>query len=508
MVYSLTTWNQSGGIMACSVAPPVHPGVADRDLKELSIAHFHIDNPDRMARYAAAIRNADDDTIELARLQLLHVTKEVTEHLEQMAYRHPLSVHGAEDVGPAIRSAIEGIAADATALLEAADGSPRSRSVLKNLSGALQTLAEASLFAGRLRDANPDDASAVDLAADAAEHLDRLLAAADRFRDTVGSNYDEVPKHLPASANIRAEAESHLALQAGLDASILTPDHLDRTQGECGDRGSLWSASQEKYRAEAIEKGVHHVLAPGKAEVVRRAVADVVEAFDAVFNRPGFVALLRQGATLTRWKGLSDIGHAHDGSIESDIRESHRRTKHSLSPRSDADLARALEKLPKDRERWRTNGRASLAAGMLLDHLIDGALQGLAEEARPLVVLRTDPATGALVGSIRRDEDAPVIVIYPDTTLVGHPGAVLAVALPPEMVAGGLPSVESIKGETWRGGAFKGTNYQGFEDAMACIAGGDVHSQEFFFGGPVAVLDETLLAWEPRGPAAAYAPVP
>lgn len=509
MVYSLTTWNQSGGIMACSVAPPVHPGIADRDLKELSIAHFHLDDPDRMARYAAAIRNADDETVELARMQLLHVTKEVVEHLDQLRFRHPLSVHGTDDVGPGIRGAIEGIAADATDLLDRADRSPRSTSTLRHLAGALQTLAEASLFAARLRDANPDDASADALASDAVGLLERLLDASDRFRDTVGSRYAEVLKHLPSSANIRTEAESRLAAQAGIDASILTPDHLDRTQGDCGNRSDLWIASQGKHRAEAIAEGRHRVLAPGKAATLRKAVADIVEAYDAVFNQPGFVALLRQGATLSRWKGLNGIGDAHDRAIESDIRESHRRSKHSLSPRSDADLVKALEKLPKDRERWRTEGRSYLAAGMFLDHLVDGALAGLVEQARPLVVLRTDPSTGAVVGSIRSDNEAPVIVIYPDRQLVGHPGAVLAVALPPEMVAVGLPSVESIKGETWHGGAYKGTNYQGFEDAMACIAGGDVYSQEFFFGGPVSVLDETLLAWEPPAPAAAvHAPAP
>lgn len=509
MVYSLTTWNRSGGIMACSVAPPVHPGIADRDLKELSIAHFHLDDPDRMARYAAAIRNADDATVELARMQLLHVTKEVVEHLDQMRFRHPIAIHGADDVGPAIRGAVEGIAADTADLLDRADQSPRSTSTLRHLAGALQTLAEASLFAARLRDANPDDASAQALASDAAGHLERALDASDRFRDTVGSRYAEVLKHLPFSANIRIEAESRLAAQAGIDASLLTPDHLDRTQGDCGDRNSLWVASQEKLRAAAIAKGRHHVLAPGKAAVLRTKVADIVEAYDAVFNQPGFVALLRQGATLSRWKGLNGIGDAHDGAIESDIRESHRRSKNSLNPREDAELAKALERLPKDRERWRSEGKAYLAAGMLLDHLVDGALAGLVEEARPLVVLRTDPATGAVVGSIRLDEAAPVIVIYRDKTLTGHPGAVLAVALPPEMVADGLPSVESIKGETWLGGAYKGTNYQGFEDAMACLAGGDVHSQQFFFGGPVSVLDETGHAWVPPGPAApTHAPAP
>lgn len=508
MVYSLTTWNQSGGIMACSVAPPVHSGIADRDLKELSIAHFHVDDPERMARYAAAIRNADDATIELARMQLFHVTREVVEHLDQLRFRHPLAIDDVADVGPSIRRAVEGIAVDATDLLDKADRSPRSTGTMKYLAGALQTLAEASLFTARLRDANPDDAAAADLASDAAEHLKRLLHASDRFRDTVGSRYAEVLQHLPSSANIRTEAENRLTAQAGIDASILTPDHLDRTQGECGDRGLLWVASQDRHRAEAIATGRHRVLAPGKAEILRKAVADIVEAYDSVFNQPGFVATLRQGAVLARWKGLNGIEDSHDRSIESDIRESHRRSKHSLSPRPDEDLVKALEKLPKDRERWRTDGRAYLSAGLLLDHVVDTALDGLVEQARPLLVLRTDRDTGTVVGHVRHDENAPVIVIYADTELQQYPGAVLAVALPPDMVAGGLPSIESVKGHTWAGGLYKGTNYHGLEDAMACIAGGDVYSQTFFFGGPVAVLDETLLAWEPPAPAPAYAPAP
>lgn len=509
MVYSLTTWNQTGGIMACSVAPPVHSGIVDRDLKELSIAHFHVDNPDRMSRYAAAIRNADAETVELARMQLFHVIKEVAESLDQLRFRHPLAIHEAKDVGPAIRSAIEGIATDATDLLDKSDRSPRSTATLKYLAGALQTLAEASLFAARLRDANPDDASAADLASDAAEHLERLLHASDRFRETVGSRYGEVLEHLPASANIRTEAVTRLAAQAGIDASILTPDHLNRTQGDCGNRDTLWVASQDKFRAEAIATGRHQVLAPGKAEKLRAAAADIVDAYDSVFNQPGFVATLRQGAVLARWKGMNGIEDAHDRSIESDIRESHRRSKHSLNPRSDEDLAKELGRLPRDRERWRTDGRAYVAAGLLLDHLVDAALDGLVEQARPLVVLRTDRDTGAVVGHVRDDEIAPVIVIYADTELTAYPGAVLAVALPPEMIAGGLPTLESIKGHTWAGGLYKGTNYRGLEDAMACIAGGDVHSQQFFFGGPVSVLDETLKAWEPLAPASrAYAPAP
>ena len=507
MVYSRATWNQTGGFMACSVAPPVHPGIADRDLKELSIAHFHVDNPERMARYAAAIRNADDETTELARMQLLHVTKEIGEHLDQQRFRHPLAVDGIEDVGPAIREAVEGIAGDTMDLLDKADRSPRSTSTLKFLAGALQTLAEASLFTERLRDAHPDDASAHALATEAAEHLELALKASDRFRNSVGSRYTEVLEHLPTSANIRAEAEDRFTAQAAIDASILTPDHLERTRGECGDRDVLWSASQEKLRADAIGKGHHRVLAPGKAEALREAVAGIVSAYDAVFNQPGFVALLRQGAALSRWKGLNGIEDAHDGAIESDIRESHRRSKHSLSPRSDEELAKTLEKLPKDRERWRTRGRAYLAAGMLLDSIVDSAMDGIADRGRPLLVLRTDMTTGAVVGSIRRKTDAPVIVIYPDTELESYPGAVLAVALPPEMIACGLPAVQTIKGETWAGGAYKGTNYRGLEDAMACIAGGDVYSQGFFFGGPVSVLDETGLAWDPPTPApGGYAP--
>lgn len=509
MVYSRATWNQTGGIMACSVAPPVHPGIADRDLKELSIAHFHVDNPERMARYAAAIRNADDETIELARMQLLHVTKEIVEQLDQLRFRHPLSVDGVEGVGPAIREAVEGVAGDTMDLLDKADRSPRSTSTMKYLAGALQTLAEASLFTARLRDANPDDAGAEALASETAQHLDVALKASDRFRSTVGVRYTEVLENLPSSANIRAEAEDRFTTQAGLDASILTPDHLERTRGACGDRDVLWSASQERLRAQALAKGHHRVLAPGEAAALREAVAGIVETFDAVFNQPGFVALLRQGAALSRWKGLAGIEDAHDGGIVSEIRESHRRSKFSLNPRKDADLEKDLAQLPKDRERWRTRGRAYLAAGMLLDTIVDSALEGIADRGRPLLVLRTDTTTGAVVGTIRRSTDAPVIVIYPDTELESYPGAVLAVALPPEMIADGLPEVASIKGHTWAGGAYKGTNYRGLEDAMACIAGGDVYSQKFFFGGPVSVLDETGLVWEPPAAApSAHAPAP
>ena len=63
MVYRVTDFGNGAGIMVSSVAPPAHPALADETLRELSGAHFHIRDADRMARFAAAIANAADDDL-------------------------------------------------------------------------------------------------------------------------------------------------------------------------------------------------------------------------------------------------------------------------------------------------------------------------------------------------------------------------------------------------------------------------------------------------------------
>jgi hypothetical protein len=507
MVYSVASFRQSGSFIACSVAPPAHPDLPDRVLKELSIAHFHIDDRERMAGYVAAIRDADDATIELARMQLLHVTKEVKDRLGSMLFRHPLSVDGPDAIGPAIRQAVEGIALDVGSLLEKADRTPRATTTLKLLAGALQTLAEASLFANRLRDA-ADDPDVDALAADAAGRLEWALDLSDRFREAVGVRYGEVAELLPESETIRDAAARRFSDQATLDGAVLTPDHLYRTQGACGERGALWVASQAGHREDAIATGRHRPLTSGEAEGLRASVASIVETYDAVFNQPGFLALVRQGAVLSRWNGLNGIHDAHDGSIESDIREAHRRSRNSLNPGRPEDLARSLAELPADRERWRRTGRAALAAGLHLGRIADAAAAGIGGPSRPVLVLRTDIDTGAVVGSLSEGHEASAVVIYPDRNLRRHPGAVLAVVLPADLVAGGVPDIESVREEALHG-SLRGSNFAGLEQAVACLAGGDEYSQSLIFGRSVTVVDETDLPWTPpHTPGTVFSPRP
>lgn len=506
MVYSVTTFrNGTGGIMAVSVAPPVHPDLLDTELKGLSTAHFFMDDPVRLARFAKAIAEADDAQIELGRLQILHILKELVERMDRMRFAHPLSVDSAVRICGSLRSVVEGIAGDVVDLLRQADETPRDKGALRYLAGALQTLAEAKLFTGLLHEADPDNAEYAQLAADAAEHFEARARDADRLRATVGPRYGHVAELLPVSSRIAADAEHRFTLQAGLDGAILTPDHITRTMHDCGDRDLLWRASQAGLREKAIREGMHRVLTADDAAALRAKAAEIVTTFNALFNEPGFLPLLRQGSTLSRWKGLNGIHDAHDPGVEHEIREYHRRSRAGIHRRDEAEYQKELDELPADRERWRTEGRKYLSASFALDDLVSGALRGYLDGTRPVLVLRTDPATGATVGTFRGDEEGSVLAIYPDK-LESHPGAVFAVTLDAAEVASGLPDLASIRDEAWADGPRKGTNYSGIEDALGCIAGGDAYSQTFFFGRQVAVIDETGTDWEPPSPAPAFRP--
>lgn len=506
MVYSVTTFrNGTGGIMAVSVAPPVHPDLLETELKGLSTAHFFMDDPIRMARFAKAIAEADDAQIELGRLQILHVLKEIVERMDRMRFEHPMAVHASDRIGEALRSVVEGIANDVVDLLRQADETPRDKGTFRNLAGALQTLAEAKRFTTLLSEADPDNAEFAELAADAADQFEARARDADRLRATVGPRYDHVADLLPDSTRIVAEAEHRFTLQTGVDGAILTPDHVTRTMHDCGDRDLLWHASQGGLREKAIREGMHRVLPAHEAAALRSAAAAIVTTFNALFNQPGFLPLLRQGSTLSRWKGLNGIHDAHDPGIEHEIREYHRRSRKGIHRRDEAEYQKELDKLPADRARWRTDGRKYLTAAFALDDLVSGALRGYLDGTRPVLVLRTDPVTGATVGSFRGDAEGTVLAIYPDN-LKGHPGAVFAVTLDAAEVASGLPDLAVIRDEAWAGGPRKGTNYHGIEDALGCIAGGDAYSQTFFFGREVAVIDETGTDWEPPSPAPAFRP--
>ena len=506
MVYSVTTFrNGTAGMMVASVAPPVHPDLLETELKGLSTAHFFMDDPVRLARFAKAIAEADDAQTELGRLQILHVLKEIAERMDRMRFAHPLSVDAADRIGESLRNVVEGIASDVVDLLRQADEAPRDKGAIRYLAGALQTLAEAKQFTALLSEADPDNAEFAALAADAAGHFEARSRDADRLRETVGPRYGHVTELLPAATRIAAEAEHRFTLQIGLDGSILTPDHVLRTMQDCGDRDLLWRASQAGLREKTIHEGMHTVLTAVDAAALRAKAAEIVTTFNALFNEPGFLPLLRQGSTLSRWKGLNGIHDAHDPGVEHEIRESHRRSRAGLHRRDEAEYQKELDKLPADRERWRTEGRMYLSASFALEDLVSGALKGHLDGTRPVLVLRTDPATGATVGTFRGDGGEGVLAIYPDN-LERYPGAVFAVTLDATEVASGLPPLASIREEAWVGGPRKGTNYYGIEDAMGCIAGGDAYSQSFFFGRQVAVIDETGTDWEPPSPAPAFRP--
>ncbi|GJD90921.1 hypothetical protein BHAOGJBA_4465 [Methylobacterium hispanicum] len=506
MVYSVTTWrNGTGGFMAVSVAPPVHPGLLETALKGLSTAHFFMDDSERMAQFARAISEADDAQIELGRLQILHVLKEIAERMDRMRFDHPMSVGASDQIGEALRSVVEGIAGDVVDLLRQADETPRDKGTLRYLAGALQTLAEAKRFTALLHEADPRNAEYAELAADAAGHFEARARDADRLRTTVGPRYGHVTEMLPASTRIATEADHRFTLQAELDGAILTPDHVLRTMQDCGDRDTLWRASQGGLREKAIKDGRHVVLPARDAAALRTKAAAIVTAFNALFNQPGFLALLRQGSALSRWKGLNGIHDAHDPAVEHEIRESHRGSRRGLWRRDEAELRKELDQLPADRERWRTEGRKHLSASFVLEELVSGALRGHLDGTKPVLVLRTDPATGATVGTLRGDDAGSVLAIYRDG-LVGYPGAVFAVTLDAVEVAAGLPDLAGIRDQAWVGGPRKGTNYYSLEDALGCIAGGDAYSQTFFFGRQVAVVDETGTAWEPPQPPATFRP--
>lgn len=506
MVYSVTTFrNGTGRIMAVSVAPPVHPDLLGTELKGLSAAHFFMDDSVRMARFAQAILEADDAQIELGRLQILHVLKEIAERMDRMRFDHPMTVGASDQIGEGLRTVVEGIAGDVVDLFRQADETPRDRGALRYLAGALQTLAEAKRFTALLHEADPQNIEYAELAADAARHFDARARDADRLRSTVGPRYGHVAEMLPASTRIAADAEHRFTMQTGLDGAILTPDHVLRTMQDCGDRDALWLASQGGLREKSIEEGRHVVLTARESTALRTKAAAIVTAFNALFNQPGFLPLLRQGSALARWKGLNGIHDSHDPAVEHEIRESHRRSRRGLWQRDEAELRKELEKLPADRERWRAEGRKYLSASFALDELVAGALRGYVDGTKPVLVLRTDPATGATVGTLRGDDAGSVLAIYPDN-LKGHPGAVFAVTLEAAEVAAGLPDLASIKDEAWAGGPRKGTNYSGLEDALGCIAGGDHYSQTYFFGRQVAVIDETGTDWQPPEPPATFRP--
>lgn len=506
MVYSFTSLGNGKSMMACSVAPPVHPDLLETELKRLSTAHFFLDDEAGMARFARAIAEASDAQIELGRLQILHLLKEISERMDTLTSRHPMVVGVPSQIGEALRSAVEGIASDVVDLLRQADDTPRDKGTLKTLTGALQTLAEAKRFTALLHAADPGNTEYAELAADAAGYFEARARDADSFRVSVGARYGHVPELLPASSRIASDAEHRFTLQSKLDGAILTPDHLTRTRDDCGSRDLLWQASQSSLREKVMREGLHTELTANQAVDLRAKAVAIVETFNALFNQAGFLPLLRQGATLSRWRGLNGIHDAHDPGIEHEIREYHRRSRAGLHRRTDEEYQKDLDRLPGDRDRWRTEGRSYLSASFALDEIVTSALSDYLDGARPVLVLRTDRTTGAMVGTFRGEGSESVLAIYPDK-LEKYPGAVFAVTLDKAEVAAGLPDLSSIRDEAWVGGPRKGTNYYGMEDALGCLAGGDVYSQTFFFGRQVAVIDETSIDWDPPSPAPAFRPM-
>jgi len=312
------------------------------------------------------------------------------------------------------------------------------------------------------------------LALRAKELLSSLGARTDAMRDGAMPSYPEIVEELPSLAEARAEAGRVLAA-ASYDVPRITPQRIERLMSDCGGRDVLWSIASGGKRQDFINNRNYRPLSPDETKALRDGVAGLLEDYDSVYNRGGFVSQLRQLAV-----SLQHDGHARIEWAESLTEGSVRRRRKGLYE-TEAEHAREIEeavtRLPEDREAHLGEARRLLSSSSMVSSFLAMAGRLLRPGAEFPAFLNFVEVNGALVGTLDRQHPF-VLAVYDDCFVSErHPGAVYAARIPVDVAAESLPSLAEVSARSdWRA-----TNYRSVEECLGEIGNGVERS--YFFDG-------------------------
>lgn len=492
-------------IMSLPVAPPADPRLENDLLRGMSRCGLEMDDADRLDEYAAALKKATPEEIELSRLQILHLMKMIEENAAAK-YRDAGSLKEAEDLCQLAATVVDDVAADAEKLLKKASNSPNSKAALKRFTGAMHFLAQGMVFLQEIAETEPQNAR--QKAKQAEKYFDRLARKAEAFRDGVGRHYAHVRGEIPSKEAILSAARKTVHDDIS-PVPLLVPEQIGRTSANCGSRNVLWTVTQatDGNREEKHEKLRYRPLKASEAEELRDQAREILQAYNDTFNRTnGFIGTLKFIIGAIRYNGLGSIERSHNGKVGAEIRDFYRRViegPENFSIRREEakeELEEALAELPDKASKSARYGHHRLAKANKLAASLEKLalrLKPLAD-TRPVLRITKDEATGIIVGRTEPATDR-VVLIYPDHFVQDDQmrrEAVYAMTVPAAEVEKGIPEFTKEFRDKYFGSA---TNFYNAAQAISDISCSE-WVQNYFADGPLKVVDETLDAEEAPHP--------
>jgi hypothetical protein len=472
MAYQINR-DRSGIVKAFSVPPAIDPGIKNTPLCNLTHAYARMWDGPAMLRYADAVSAASVAQLELARPQIYYTADNISRRLWDEAFAVTRTVKDTSSPEALISEILDGVTKDASQLLSECDNAPRNRIKLRRLAGALSYLAEIRTFCSAIAPSYPAFEQLADISGKA---FDRLASETERLRQEVAGRYPEVAEIIPAAGQLAAAAEA--ALQA-MEFSLprLSRASIDRLLLTIGDHNDLWRVASGKNRDALIAAGHHIPITERDAKTIVSGVRRLIEDFDGLFNREGFLAELRRCAASYRYLSLQSADQFQRTDEVSVRREFSRKSPYDTNAEHSARIEAALARLPADRQRLQKTAAemqslANMLSGFL--HGVEQSLRGKTSEA----FIRFRKSNGALVGEL----DVPgadAIVIYDDHVVRAHgyPEAVYAIRMPADKVAVEVPPFADVREAMFD----RATNYHSLVQCLAELDG-EVECGYFFDG--------------------------
>jgi hypothetical protein len=437
--------------------------------------------------FAELVRLASDEVIEMARPQLFQFAFCVDEAIRSRHF-----VHGYRDNGilkartfvGACERIVAGAAAEARVHLNRAYAKPGDEVALKGTAAGLTILAGARVVADAVEGAGVTHGATWGAEAEGA--WTELAERARALRAGVGSLHsDTVNACLPDPDEISASARADTMAMLECPPANIDKRRINALIGLSGN----WEPGHRMLHHLRIGKPDEGEtpLRPADVGALREAAASLMEDYDAVYHRHGFVNLLRQAIGMSVHSATWGIDRATIANASltaaSDLAAKARRPSlHERTPTTIEDETAAIEREASTLRSARKEMAFAQACEAWLGNAAMAA--GFVPAVRTLVSSDQDGVT-VLRFADERPEDA-ILAIYPETGRKGSsfPNAVFAARLYGPDLADGLPSLEDVKERPGMG-----TNFRNIEDALSHVSSPQM--QELVFGGPVAIENIT-----------------
>ena len=325
-----------------SVPPAADPVLSRSPLIGASVTFERAADESALAGYAEALSNSSVVEIERARPEIYFSADNVARRLADEAFAIVKTRKLPRSPKAMIDDIMQRVASDASTMLVDCKAAPGDRGKLQQFAGALAYLAEIYVFCSTVVDRH--DASFVQVSESARRKLARLLVEAHVFRVSAAPFHPEVLELVPEIDQIYRAAEKALeTADFSLPPPRLSPASVRRVVEAVGDRATLWAVASARGGKRPVSSASYQPIDASGAAEITGGVRKLMEDFNGVFNRHGFVADLRKAAAAFRYVALERLDW-----LDCDRETVLRRERSSYYPAAEREdrVAAALENTP------------------------------------------------------------------------------------------------------------------------------------------------------------------